>query len=102
MAQDFSLRYPLVHGQGNFGSMDGDSAAAMRYTEAKLSKISSELLGDIEKVNFVLSNEYPFSGSLGFINSSFTYTVTSFRLFVWKVKSKVVLLPLPVNIFSEP
>ena len=49
MAQDFSLRYPLVHGQGNFGSMDGDSAAAMRYTEVKLSKISSELLGDIEK-----------------------------------------------------
>ena len=49
MAQDFSLRYPLVHGQGNFGSMDGDSAAAMRYTEARLSKISSELLADIEK-----------------------------------------------------
>ena len=49
MAQEFSLRYPLVKGQGNFGSMDGDSAAAMRYTEAKLAKISSELLGDIEK-----------------------------------------------------
>ncbi|MFH1290307.1 MAG: DNA topoisomerase (ATP-hydrolyzing) [Nanoarchaeota archaeon] len=49
LAQYFSLRYPLVHGQGNFGSMDGDSAAAMRYTEARLSKISSELLGDIEK-----------------------------------------------------
>ncbi len=49
MAQDFSLRYPLVYGQGNFGSMDGDSAAAMRYTEAKLSKISKELLEDIEK-----------------------------------------------------
>ncbi|HLC53471.1 MAG TPA: DNA gyrase subunit A [Candidatus Nanoarchaeia archaeon] len=49
MAQDFSLRYPLVHGQGNFGSMDGDSAAADRYTEAKLSKISGDLLGDIEK-----------------------------------------------------
>ncbi len=49
MAQDFSLRYPLVHGQGNFGSMDGDSAAAMRYTEAKLAKISTELLKDIEK-----------------------------------------------------
>lgn len=54
MAQDFSLRYPLVHGQGNFGSMDGDGAAAMRYTEAKLSAISEELLFDIEKdtVNF--------------------------------------------------
>ncbi|MEK6854685.1 MAG: DNA gyrase subunit A [Nanoarchaeota archaeon] len=49
LAQDFSLRYPLVHGQGNFGSMDGDRAAAMRYTEARLSKISSELLEDIEK-----------------------------------------------------
>jgi len=49
MAQDFSLRYPLIYGQGNFGSMDGDSPAAMRYTEAKLSKISQELLSDIEK-----------------------------------------------------
>ncbi len=54
MAQDFSMRYPLVHGQGNFGSMDGDSAAAMRYTEAKLDRIAEELLVDIEKdtVNF--------------------------------------------------
>jgi DNA gyrase subunit A len=49
MAQDFSLRYPLIHGQGNFGSVDGDSAAAYRYTEAKLSKIAGELLVDIEK-----------------------------------------------------
>ena len=49
MAQDFSLRYPLVRGQGNFGSMDGDGAAAMRYTEAKMSSISEELLIDIEK-----------------------------------------------------
>lgn len=49
LAQTFSLRYPLVHGQGNFGSMDGDSPAAMRYTEAKLSKISSELLADLDK-----------------------------------------------------
>lgn len=49
MAQDFSLRYPLVDGQGNFGSMDGDSAAAMRYTEARLSTISEEMLFDIEK-----------------------------------------------------
>lgn len=54
MAQDFSMRYRLVSGQGNFGSMDGDGAAAMRYTEAKLSGISEELLFDIEKntVNF--------------------------------------------------
>tara|TARA_Y100000310_G_scaffold345496_1_gene465646 strand:- start:2711 stop:5239 length:2529 start_codon:yes stop_codon:yes gene_type:complete len=49
MAQSFSLRYPLVKGQGNFGSLDGDPAAAMRYTEAKMEKISSELLQDIEK-----------------------------------------------------
>jgi len=49
MAQEFSYRYPLVLGQGNFGSVDGDSAAAMRYTEAKMSRISSELLRDLEK-----------------------------------------------------
>ena len=49
MAQEFSYRYPLVLGQGNFGSIDGDSAAAMRYTEAKMSRISSELLRDLEK-----------------------------------------------------
>ncbi|MFH1425956.1 MAG: DNA gyrase subunit A [Candidatus Kerfeldbacteria bacterium] len=49
MAQDFSLRYMLVNGQGNFGSMDGDSAAAMRYTECKLRKIAEELLLDIDK-----------------------------------------------------
>ena len=49
MAQDFSLRYPLIDGQGNWGSIDGDSPAAMRYTEARLSKISEELLLDIEK-----------------------------------------------------
>ncbi len=49
MAQDFSMRYPLVSGQGNFGNIDGDNAAAMRYTEAKMSRIASELLGDIEK-----------------------------------------------------
>ena len=55
MAQDFSLRYPLVWGQGNFGSMDGDSAAAYRYTEAKLMSIAEEMLVDIEKetVSFV-------------------------------------------------
>ncbi len=55
MAQDFSLRYPLVDGQGNFGSMDGDTAAAMRYTEARLAKISNEMLQDLDKdtVDFV-------------------------------------------------
>ena len=49
MAQDFSLRYPLIDGHGNFGSVDGDSAAAMRYTEARMSKISETMLTDIEK-----------------------------------------------------
>lgn len=49
MAQDFAMRYMLVHGQGNFGSIDGDSPAAMRYTEAKMAKISDEMLADIEK-----------------------------------------------------
>jgi DNA gyrase subunit A len=55
MAQDFSMRYPLVDGQGNFGSVDGDSPAAMRYTEARLSRIAEELLRDLEKntVEFV-------------------------------------------------
>ncbi len=55
MAQDFSMRYPIVRGQGNFGSMDGDSAAAMRYTEAKMAALAEELLFDIEKdtVNFI-------------------------------------------------
>ncbi|MEK7556194.1 MAG: DNA gyrase subunit A [Patescibacteria group bacterium] len=49
MAQEFSFRYPLVIGQGNFGSIDGDSAAAMRYTEAKMSRLTAEMLGDLEK-----------------------------------------------------
>jgi DNA gyrase subunit A len=55
MAQDFSLRYPLVDGQGNFGSVDGDSPAAMRYTEARLARIAEELLVDIDMdtVNFI-------------------------------------------------
>jgi DNA gyrase subunit A len=57
MAQEWSLRYPLVDGQGNFGSMDGDSPAAMRYTEARLQKIAEEMLKDIDKdtVNFQLN-----------------------------------------------
>lgn len=55
MAQDFSLRYPLVEGQGNWGSIDGDSPAAMRYTEARMSKIGEKMLEDIQKntVNFI-------------------------------------------------
>ena len=65
MAQDFSLRYPLIDGQGNWGSVDGDSQAAMRYTECRLSKISEELLFDIEKetvnweLNYDASKEEP-------------------------------------------
>lgn len=50
MAQDFNYRYPLISGHGNFGSIDGDSAAAMRYTEARMAKISNELLEDIDKI----------------------------------------------------
>jgi DNA gyrase subunit A len=49
MAQEWSLRYPFIDGQGNFGSVDGDSPAAMRYTEARLRKIAEEMLADIEK-----------------------------------------------------
>lgn len=65
MAQDFSLRYPLIDGQGNFGSVDGDAPAAMRYTEARLARISDEMLRDIEKKtvdftpNFDVSLEEP-------------------------------------------
>ncbi|RLI77522.1 DNA gyrase subunit A [Archaeoglobales archaeon] len=55
MAQDFAMRYPLIDGQGNFGSIDGDEAAAMRYTEARLAKIAEEMLADIDKetVDFI-------------------------------------------------
>ena len=54
MAQDFSMRYVLIDGQGNFGSVDGDGAAAMRYTEIRMAKIAHEMLADIEEetVNF--------------------------------------------------
>ena len=62
MAQDFSMRYPLVHGQGNFGSIDGDPPAAMRYTEVKMGRLATEILRDIEKetVHFIDN----FDGSL--------------------------------------
>lgn len=65
LAQDFSMRYPLIDGQGNFGSVDGDSAAAMRYTEVRMSRLAAELLADIEKdtvdftPNFDESEEEP-------------------------------------------
>ena len=58
MAQDWSLRYPLVFGQGNFGSMDGDPVAAMRYTEAKLSKLADEVLADLEKDTVDFQNNF--------------------------------------------
>ena len=58
MAQDFSLRYPLVDGQGNFGSIDGDSAAAYRYTEARLAPIAAELLVDLEKDTVDFGDNY--------------------------------------------
>lgn len=63
MAQDWSLRYPLVDGQGNFGSIDGDSAAAMRYTEARLKRIAEELLSDINKDTVNFQPNYDDSGS---------------------------------------
>ncbi len=62
MAQDFSLRYPLIKGQGNFGSIDGDNAAAMRYTEAKLNKLAEEMLRDIDKNTVEFKDN--FDGSL--------------------------------------
>ena len=58
LAQDFSMRYPLVDGQGNFGSVDGDSPAAMRYTEARLTAISAELLADIDKETVDFEDNY--------------------------------------------
>ncbi len=58
MAQDWSLRYPLVFGQGNFGSMDGDPVAAMRYTEAKLAKLSDEVLADLDKDTVDFQNNF--------------------------------------------
>src|SRR5260370_16511367 len=58
MAQPFSLRYPLIDGQGNFGSVDGDPPAAMRYTEARLSAITGELMADIEKQTVDMTPNY--------------------------------------------
>ena len=58
MAQDWNMRYPLVYGQGNFGSMDGDPVAAMRYTEAKLEKITEEVLADIDKDTVDFQNNF--------------------------------------------
>lgn len=58
MVQDFSLRYPLIDGQGNFGSIDGDAPAAMRYTEVRLSRIAEEMLKDIEKDTVIFRPNY--------------------------------------------
>lgn len=62
LAQDFSMRYPIIEGQGNFGSIDGDSAAAMRYTEARMQKMANDMLGDIDKETVDWQNNY--DGSL--------------------------------------
>jgi DNA gyrase subunit A len=62
MVQEFSLRYPLIDGQGNFGSIDGDSAAAMRYTEARMSRVSDEMLQDLDKETVLMDPNY--DGSL--------------------------------------
>jgi DNA gyrase subunit A len=62
LAQDFSMRYPIIDGQGNFGSIDGDSAAAMRYTEARMHKLANDLLGDIDKETVDWQDNY--DGSL--------------------------------------
>ena len=61
MAQDFSYRYPLVDGHGNFGSVDGDGAAAMRYTEARMSKVAFEMLRDLDKNTVDFGDNYPFN-----------------------------------------
>jgi DNA gyrase subunit A len=58
MAQDFSLRYPLVDGQGNFGSIDGDSAAAMRYTEIRMERLTHEMLEDLDKETVEFTPNY--------------------------------------------
>src|SRR5216110_2928524 len=58
MAQDFSMRYPLVDGQGNFGSVDGDAPAAMRYTEVRMARLASEVLADIEKETVTFQPNY--------------------------------------------
>src|SRR6187551_1439243 len=58
LAQDFSMRYPLIDGQGNFGSVDGDAAAAMRYTEIRMARLANELLADIEKETVTFQPNY--------------------------------------------
>src|SRR5467141_3023209 len=58
MAQDFSMRYPLIDGQGNFGSVDGDNPAAMRYTEVRMARITNEVLADIEKETVDFQSNY--------------------------------------------
>ena len=58
MAQDFSMRYPLIDGQGNFGSVDGDAPAAMRYTEVRMARLANEILADIEKKTLTFQLNY--------------------------------------------
>ena len=81
LAQDFKTRYPLIWGQGNFGSIDGDGAAAYRYTEAKMSKISSEMLRDIEKDTIDMKPN--FDGTKRAFSSSDCCTKPSFKWHSW-------------------
>ena len=67
MAQDFSMRYMLIDGQGNFGSIDGDPPAAMRYTEVRMAKIASELLADLDKETVEFVNNYDDTLSMPFV-----------------------------------
>lgn len=116
MAQDFALRYPLIDGQGNFGSLDGDAAAAMRYSEARMTRVAEELLRDIEKdtVEFrdnydgtrkepqVLPSVLPnllLNGSLG-IAVGMTTNIPPHNLFE-TVDALVYLIDHPKNVSSE-
>jgi hypothetical protein len=103
MAQDFSMRYMLVDGQGNFGSVDGDAPAAMRYTEARLHRMAEELLADIDKDTFVAKYEAIFTG-MGVTqiaienlsgpdeNGTYTYTAT-YKTKDWSGSSSAPIRP---------
>src|SRR5690625_6614494 len=86
MVQEFSLRYPLVDGQGNFGSIDGDSAAAMRYTEVRMQRIAEELLADINKDTVDFQNNFDEDRKSTRLNSS--HVAISYAVFCLKKKKK--------------
>jgi DNA gyrase subunit A len=89
MAQEWSLRYPLVDGQGNFGSVDGDSPAAMRYTEAKLMKIAEETLADIDKETVDFQANFDDTLTEPVVLPEAVYSISLFAL--------TTILPLPVS-----